>query len=357
MAYRKNNYGWIESLYGVGILWLIGSSIGDSHYFRYLNRFLFWSGYLLSLALLVGLIVLIAIIFDKIKKAKEKYKINNTYCEHGIKGGRTLELCSLCKEQKEKDRQIYESQRLEQERKKSLKLKATELRNAEIKRFVEASLSNKDFLYKLSPNEFEDVIAQMYRKLGYEATQTPYSNDKGKDIILKKDDRKYLVECKRYNFTNTIGRESLQKFFAAIIEEKAEKGFFVSTSDFKSTAIQYAKDIGKIELINGNQLTSIMREIYPENYNSNLVKIMCEECGDIVEFIFRNGEINKPCKNGHLVLNNIDQEILSPKYLSGEKYCVKCGKPMKLVIWKHKKFWGCSDYPKCKSYQKFFSSN
>jgi HJR/Mrr/RecB family endonuclease len=288
---------------------------------------------------------------------KEKYRINNTYCGHGIKGGGTLELCYLCKEQKEKERQIYESQKLEQERKNSLKLKVIELKRTESKGFREASLSNKDFLYKLTPNEFEDVITQMYRKLGYEATQTPYSNDKGKDIILKKDGKKYLVECKRYNFTNTIGREPLQKFYAAIIEEEAEKGFFVSTSDFKSTAIQYAKDIGKIELINGDKLTLIMRESYPENYNSNVVKVMCEECGDIVEFIFRNGEINKQCKNGHLVLNNIEQDIFSPEYFSGYKYCIKCGKPMELITWKHKKFWGCSDYPKCKSYQKFNTNN
>jgi restriction system protein len=315
VAYRKKNPAGLVLFFVIAVWLIIGILIereGDS---RYLNPILFWIGYLLSSALFLSLPPLIPIIFNKIKKAKEKYRINNTYCEHGIKGGGTLELCYLCKEQKEKERQIYEIQRLEREKKEQLILKAIELRNTEIKRFTEASLSNKDFLYKLTPNEFEDVVAKMYRKLGYEATQTPYSNDRGKDIILKKDGKKYLVECKKYNFTNTIGRESLQKFFAAIIEEKAEKGFFVSTSDFKSTAIQYAKDIAKIELINGDKLTLMMRDSYPENYNSNVVKVMCEECGDIVEFIFRNGEINKPCKNGHLVLNDIDQEILSPKYL------------------------------------------
>ncbi|MHB8580661.1 MAG: restriction endonuclease [Ignavibacteriaceae bacterium] len=222
-----------------------------------------------------------------------------------------------------------------------------------IKRFTEINLKNKNFLYNLEPNQFEDVIAEMYKKLGYEVKQTPYSNDRGKDIILKKNNTKYLVECKRYGLENTIGREILQKFFAAIIEEKAEKGFVVTTSDFKSTAIKYAQDIGKIELINGSRLVLMMRDLYPENFDSNIVKIMCGKCGEVVNFSFNESANNKQCKNGHIVSYDFDKEILSPEYLTYNKYCVKCGKPMKLVSYRYKKFWGCSDYPRCKSYQKF----
>jgi restriction system protein len=283
--------------------------------------------------------------------------LQNTYCEHGVKAGETLEFCDKCKEEKRKEKQKYEAQKKEQERKNLIQQKVLELRNEEIIRFTKVNLSSKEFLYKTSPNEFEDVIAEMYKKLGYDVKQTPYSNDKGKDIILKKDGRKYLVECKRYHFENTIGREALQKFFAAIIEEKAEKGFFVTTSDFKSTSIKYANDIKKIDLINGNKLILMMREIYPENYNSNLVKIMCKECGDIVNFTFKNNDTSKSCKNGHSVQNDFDAEILSPKYLTNYKYCVKCGKPMKLVNWKKKYFWGCSNYPRCSSYQRYITAN
>jgi len=65
----------------------------------------------------------------------------------------------------------------------------------------------------------------MYQKLGYKTKLTSRSNDKGFDIVTSKDNVKYLVECKRYSETNLIGRELIQKFFAAVYNERAEKGF------------------------------------------------------------------------------------------------------------------------------------
>jgi restriction system protein len=354
MAYRniKDSFATIFGLVlyftvyfivGLGIKWI---------FFEKANTNSYWTIYILT----IGGLIFIGIVSKQVKKKIERYKLQNTYCRHGIKGGKTLALCDVCKIEHEQVRQREEARIKEQERKNIIKQKALELRNEEIIRFTKINLRNKEFLYEISPREFEDVIAEMYRALGYDVKQTPYSNDKGKDIILKKDGKKYLVECKRYNFENTIGREALQKFFAAIIEEEAEKGFFVTTSGYTSTSIQYAKERGNIELINGNKLVILMREIYPENYNSNLVKIMCIECGEIVEFTFKSNDLIKPCKNGHSVQNDFDTEILSPRYLSSNKYCVKCGKPMKLVYWKKKHFWGCSGYPKCRSYQRYISS-
>ena len=103
MAYRKNNNDWSGILIAFGVLYVLGKAIGDSHYFHDLNSIIFWCGYLLSLALFVGLISLIIIIFDKINKAKEKYRINNTYCEHGIKGGKLWNYVTYVKSKKKKN--------------------------------------------------------------------------------------------------------------------------------------------------------------------------------------------------------------------------------------------------------------
>jgi ssDNA-binding Zn-finger/Zn-ribbon topoisomerase 1 len=84
---------------------------------------------------------------------------------------------------------------------------------------------------------------------------------------------------------------------------------------------------------------------------------MCKNCGEIVEFVFNGEDKTKFCINGHSVINDFDSEVLSPKYFNNDKYCVKCGQPMKLVKGKSKYFWGCSSYPKCISYQKYVPTN
>jgi ssDNA-binding Zn-finger/Zn-ribbon topoisomerase 1 len=188
--------------------------------------------------------------------------------------------------------------------------------------------------------------------MGYEVAQTPYSNDKGKDIILWKDGKKYLVECKKYSAANTIGREPLQKFFAAIIEEGAELGYFVTTSDYKPTAVSYARDIKKIELINCTILTSMMSAVFPERMGASEISIMCGECGDIVLFQ-NNAAENALCHNGHFVKNDFDFAMLSGKYLTDAKRCKKCGRKMRIVTGYRGKFLGCRGYPNCRSTQKY----
>jgi restriction system protein len=348
MGYRSNDGAEVVVLFVVfGVPILIGLAI-TRHFFPHATPWLS----LIPAAAVFYLIYLAYKGWNVIQRRREASALKKARCEHGIKGGRTLGLCAKCIEEGKQRVEEQTQFRKELERVQQLRERVLELRNQEIARFTKASVGSKEFLYSLHPNEFEDVIAALYKQLGYSVKQTPYSNDKGKDIILKRDGKKYLVECKRYDFANTIGREHLQKFFAAIVEEKAEKGFFVTTSDYKSTAIQYAKDIGKIELVNGSKLVLMMREVYPSQFESNLVSIMCRECGDVVSFAFGSGGSDKACSRGHLVRNDFDEEVLSPKYLTHAKYCVKCGKPMRLVNWKGKQFWGCSGYPRCRSYQR-----
>lgn len=113
------------------------------------------------------------------------------------------------------------------------------LKRSEINSLRKRVSIHVDGLLSMNPREFETEVINLYRKLGYTVTQTPYTNDKGKDGIAIKDGIKYLIEAKRYT-TGMIGRPALQKFFAAIYEEKAAGGFFVTTSYFTSSAKEYA---------------------------------------------------------------------------------------------------------------------
>lgn len=67
------------------------------------------------------------------------------------------------------------------------------------------------------------------------------------------------IQAKRYQ--STIGRKEIQSFVGAIAGKQANKGVFITTSDFKKTATEYAQDVPqKIILINGSRLADLMIE-------------------------------------------------------------------------------------------------
>lgn len=227
------------------------------------------------------------------------YYVKNKKCEHGIRGGKTNYSCKQCFNER-----IIQT--IKEDKRKMIIDESENLRKSEIARLEKLNFSNKEFLIKLNPYKFEDTIAQMYSTLGYKVKQTPYSNDGGKDIVLFNENHKYLVECKRFDIANKVGRGMLMKFNAAISEERAKMGFFVTTSYFSQPAIQYANKFEKIKLIDGDALVELMNKAYPENFNFNKISVMCKECGDVVSFTLNSGESTKICKNGHVVNNLIE---------------------------------------------------
>lgn len=273
---------------------------------------------------------------------------DNKRCNHNIRGGATRKLCEICVNQayEELQRAKLQKQKEEQEKQRKLQIiiQAGTLQRHEIERLKKIQLQKKDYIRSLSPQQFENVVADIFSKLGYIVKQTPYSNDGGRDAILTKDGKTYLLECKLYSPDNTIGRRDLQIFFAAMQGDKAGKGFYVNTGRFASTAKEYAK-ANNIELIGIDKLVEMMGEVFPNTNNENIsMSVMCIECGDIVKFSLEKSETEKSCTNKH----NIN-------LLTQKEYCDKCGKEMNEINGPYSKFWGCMGYPTCKNTKPYVS--
>ncbi|MCT3674383.1 restriction endonuclease [Elizabethkingia anophelis] len=106
---------------------------------------------------------------------------------------------------------------------------------------------NNEKLYKISPREFEKVIAELLYNNGFEVELTKQTRDNGFDILaLKYVDNlspiKYLVECKRYKPDRKIGVEIIRGFKEVIQTEQANKGLIVTTSYFSADAIRKQKE-------------------------------------------------------------------------------------------------------------------
>lgn len=283
---------------------------------------------------------------------REKYlelRRQSEQCQHGVRGGLTCLNCTVCRHDQEEQQRVKRAEFEAQQKQRARQRAADELRQEEIKRLAQAHLARLDFLLRGSPYQFEDAVASMFTKLGYVATQTPYSNDGGKDIIAVKDAQKMLVECKRFDPTNPVGRPDLQKFYAAIMEERANGGFFVTTSYFSHAAMEYEfVRTGLIKLVNGETLTDMMLQAYPESRGPMTYRAMCLECGCSVIFDLGSNQGQANCANGHVVTSDVRADQIGLREASGKPYCRTCGKPMRLVHGYRGPFLGCTGYPLCR---------
>lgn len=113
--------------------------------------------------------------------------------------------------------------------------------------------------YEEHPTDFEKLCALLFQKMGYRTQVTAKSNDGGYDIILRKNQSKAIVECKCYSLGNKIGRPAIQKLVGANNIALADGMVFITTSEFSSYAVAYAKEAG-VELIDGRKLLRLLNE-------------------------------------------------------------------------------------------------
>ena len=120
----------------------------------------------------------------------------------------------------------------------------------------------------VSPQQFEQLIVDLLLAMGYGggdrsmSERTRLSGDGGIDGIINEDklglDAVY-IQAKRYAPESKVGRPALQAFVGSLTGEGANKGVFVTTSDFSKEARDYLHKVQhRIVLINGDRLARLM---------------------------------------------------------------------------------------------------
>jgi restriction system protein len=113
-------------------------------------------------------------------------------------------------------------------------------------------------LTSLSPETFEEFVAELFEALGYEVEQVGGTGDEGADLRLRRGGLLAIVQCK-YHKRSVVGSPELQKFLGTIHHTRSHKGFFVTTSTFSLAAEKFVAD-HPIELIDGTRLVELVRE-------------------------------------------------------------------------------------------------
>lgn len=347
MARRSNIGETVGSLATLGaIVYYISSII--SHLFRISGLLAF----LVVVGSYFGIIGIVKLVAAALASAKR-----NKPCSHGIRRGKDGG-CKSCIADDERRTAEHRASQAAYERLANIKKEAKALRAAQLRELTNKWLSKPDLYLQMSPQRFEDAIAALFRELGYEVKQTPYSNDRGKDAVALKGDKKYLIECKRYAADRHIGRRDLQIFVAAMKEEKAEAGFYINTGRFAKTAIEYAAQ-NQIELYDADRFKGLVNAAFPVMEEISRAKVMCPECGDVTSAIIGESATTAVCANGHTVTNDITvQTLISSPYARlpsmfgppklSDAFCERCHSAMRVVSGRRGKFWGCSAYPRCR---------
>jgi len=108
--------------------------------------------------------------------------------------------------------------------------------------------------------DFEHLVRELFEKeFGADVRITQASRDKGVDAVAHLPDPlqggKYVIQAKRY--TNTVDVSAVRDLYGTVMNEGANRGILVTTSNFGRDSYEFA--LGKpISLVNGANLLHLL---------------------------------------------------------------------------------------------------
>jgi restriction system protein len=110
----------------------------------------------------------------------------------------------------------------------------------------------------MSWREFEDLVAGVYQAKGYSVEpRGGESPDGGIDLIVRKNDLTWIVQCKHYR-SQWIEERPLRELLGLVTAKGAAGGVFVARGVFDDKALAFAKENETLELIGREQLREIV---------------------------------------------------------------------------------------------------
>jgi restriction system protein len=108
---------------------------------------------------------------------------------------------------------------------------------------------------KMNGKEFEQYLAVLFDKLGYQVKRTSYRGDYGADLVIQKLDEKIVVQAKRYN--KKVGIKAVQEAVASKDYYRCRKAMVVTNSQYTQQAINLAQ-ANNVELWDRKKLVKMM---------------------------------------------------------------------------------------------------
>jgi len=168
-----------------------------------------------------------------------------------------------------------------------------------------------DSIKSLSWKEFEELIAEAYRRKGYSVVENyGLGPDGGIDLVLKQAGNLFLVQCKHWK-TQKVDVRVVREMYGLMTAEHASGVMLITSGLFTQEAKIFAED-KPIELVQGYQVADLIGSAQRKPFRS---------------------------------ANEIQPQ-------QGETTCRNCGANLVVRVARKgknpgSKFWGCSNFPKC----------
>lgn len=97
--------------------------------------------------------------------------------------------------------------------------------------------ADENWWWSLDGWEFEEEVAKVFRKQGYKAHVTKKTGDNGVDIIMYKDRKKIIVQCKHYK--NNASPESVRALWGVRDTFNADEVIMVASSGVSEGSMNF----------------------------------------------------------------------------------------------------------------------
>ena len=120
--------------------------------------------------------------------------------------------------------------------------------------------------FRLAPHLFEETVAEMLARDGWEPRLTPRTGDQGRDIIATRRVEPVpfllLVECKRYSKHRPVTPEPVTRILYRLNVDRANMGMVVTTSRFWPSAQKVAMERSyQMSLKDGEEYIAWIRRV------------------------------------------------------------------------------------------------
>ena len=131
-------------------------------------------------------------------------------------------------------------------------------------RFIDFLSVNQEKIGNIHWRKFEELIGECFSKFGYKVEVGPGSNDDGVDLRVWKSDTpespEYIIQCKRQK--SKIDKVTVKGLYADVLQEGAEMGLLVTTSEFSPGARKTVDVRGyPIGEVNGRMINNWLVEL------------------------------------------------------------------------------------------------
>ncbi|WP_045878211.1 restriction endonuclease [Pseudofrankia sp. DC12] len=116
-------------------------------------------------------------------------------------------------------------------------------------------------LLEMDPYDFEQLVADLLAKMGYDTRRVGRSGDGGVDVEVYSDDPLgsglIVISVKRYR--RTVGAHYVRELAGTVADRDAIKGILVTTSGFGPSSVEFAAK-NRLELVDGERLRGWLAE-------------------------------------------------------------------------------------------------